>query len=246
MSGPAENLVTSCPQCNSLVGLPSVLSLDATVRCPVCNHKYTLRSRLPQAIPPLELVVGKDDLDDDSEPDGGTIDPTAKLQVNEILRKNAKLNRRRKRRGSSRAERNVSAENAPAETRDVFRGETTGYADFQAAVAGTLIEESPETAGQAGWESAPNAGLKTAGDLAAYERKQAGSRSRHRRSSSSRQSQQWAELVKIALGAVLALPVAQLIIWWGLSIDPLKLAPSVVKYVPFVVPAKVLEANEEK
>jgi hypothetical protein len=50
----------------------------------------------------------------------------------------------------------------------------------------------------------------------------------------------------VILGALLALPVAQLIIWWVLSVDPLQLAPAVAKVVPFAVPAKVLEAEQDQ
>jgi len=245
MSGQFENLVTSCPQCNSLVGLPSVMSLDAKVRCPVCGHKYTLRSRLPQTIPQLELVVQSDDDSDEDEASSSVeIDPTAKLQVNEILRKNAKLSRRRNRRrsggeGGRRQQANTHAEGAPAVGK-----ETTSFKEFQAVAMGTIVDDEPTAAESTDWQANESARLRTAGDLAAYERKTA-SRAKHKRRPS-RKTQQWVEVAKIVFGAFLALPVAQLIIWWGLSVDPLKLAPSVAKAIPFVVPAKVLEAAEEE
>lgn len=245
MSGQLENLVTSCPQCNSLVGLPSVMSLDAVVRCPVCGHKYTLRSRLPKTIPQLELVVQSDASDDEDSPSPVEVDPTAKLQVNEILRKNAKLNRRRQRRGSrSEGERRQPIDAAHSSNAPTVARDSTSFNDFQAATLGTVIEEDPNAVGSMAWQPNEGDGLKTAGDLAAYERKVA-SRSKHKRRPS-RKAQQWIEIAKIAIGALLALPVAQLIIWWGLSVDPLKLAPTIAKSIPFVVPAKVLEAAEEE
>lgn len=244
MSGQFENLVTSCPQCNSLVGLPSVMSLDAMVRCPVCGHKYTLRSRLPQTIPQLELVVQSDDSDADETSSSVEIDPTAKLQVNDILRKNAKLSRRRNRRRSSseggrRQQAEISADGPPAVGK-----ESTSFKEFQAAAIGTIVDDEPNAGESTDWQANESAGLRTAGDLAAYERK-AASRTKHKRRTS-RKTQQWIEILKIAFGAFLALPVAQLIIWWGLSVDPLKLAPTVAKAIPFIVPAKVLEAAEEE
>jgi uncharacterized Zn finger protein (UPF0148 family) len=243
MSGQSENLVTSCPQCNSLVGLPSVMSLDARVRCPVCGHKYTLRSRLPQTIPQLELIVQSDDSDEETS-SSVEIDATAKLQVNDILRKNARLSRRRNRRRSSseggrRPQVEASATGAPS-----IGQESTSFKDFQAAALGTLVDDQPTAGESTEWQANERAGLRTAGDLAAYERKAAfRTKPKHR---PSRKSQQWIEIAKIACGALLALPVAQLIIWWGLSVDPLKLAPTVAKAVPFVVPVKVLEAAEEE
>ena len=46
------------------------------------------------------------------------------------------------------------------------------------------------------------------------------------------------EFTKIVLGGLLALPVAQLIFWWGVKTDPIKLGPKVSKIAPFVVPAQ--------
>lgn len=46
------------------------------------------------------------------------------------------------------------------------------------------------------------------------------------------------EILKVVLGAVLAIPVAQLMIWWWVSVDPLNLGPAVSRVLPAVVPAK--------
>lgn len=51
------------------------------------------------------------------------------------------------------------------------------------------------------------------------------------------------DFLKFVLGAVLAVPVAQLVLWWLFAQDPLGIAPTVGKYVPFIVPAKVLPAE---
>ncbi len=47
------------------------------------------------------------------------------------------------------------------------------------------------------------------------------------------------DLLKIIVGGLLALPVAQLILWWMFTQDPLALAPTVHKYAPVLVPAKL-------
>lgn len=255
MSSPIENLVTSCPQCNSLVGLPSIMSLDAVVRCPVCHHKYSLRARLPQQIPQLELVVESEEAE--GEPSGSlAIDPTAKLEVSEILRKNAKLSRRRRHRRSHReSERHIQdalPTSAPDNLVVVGEKETTSFADFQNAAA-PPSNDHRRSRSRPGPSSTPQSGnveitkLQTAGELAAYERQTARRSSSQRRGSASSRanSEQWIEIGKVVLGGLLALPVAQLIIWWVLAVDPLQLAPSVAKVVPFVVPGKVLEAEQE-
>lgn len=49
------------------------------------------------------------------------------------------------------------------------------------------------------------------------------------------------ELVKVMVGGLLALPVAQLIIWWALGLDPFRMGPAVGRYVPFIVPSRLAE-----
>ena len=53
------------------------------------------------------------------------------------------------------------------------------------------------------------------------------------------------ELWRIVLGGLLALPIAQLILWWGFAVDPLGLGPKVYPYAPAVVPAKVFRPAVE-
>lgn len=43
-------------------------------------------------------------------------------------------------------------------------------------------------------------------------------------------------VIKVALGGLMAAPLAQLILWWAFSKDPVKLGPKVSPYVPWVVP----------
>lgn len=47
------------------------------------------------------------------------------------------------------------------------------------------------------------------------------------------------EMAKVVLGGMLAIPVAQVIVWWLIGLDPLNIAPSVGRVIPFVVPAKL-------
>ena len=58
------------------------------------------------------------------------------------------------------------------------------------------------------------------------------------------------ELLRIAFGCLLAIPIAQMILWWAFSADPAGIAPTVHQYVPLLVPAKVYEpevvAEEEQ
>jgi hypothetical protein len=45
------------------------------------------------------------------------------------------------------------------------------------------------------------------------------------------------ETIKIVFGAIVALPVAQLILWWVFAVDPAGLAAPTSQVLPFVVPA---------
>ena len=48
------------------------------------------------------------------------------------------------------------------------------------------------------------------------------------------------------IGALLALPVAQLLIWWVFGKDPLNLGPTVSGVIPAVVPADLQEAADDQ
>jgi hypothetical protein len=60
---------------------------------------------------------------------------------------------------------------------------------------------------------------------------------RSKRKQASRGNSSITEALKIVFGALLALPVAQLIIWWGFGLDPLVIGPSVSQFAPVIVPA---------
>ncbi|HMO14704.1 MAG TPA: hypothetical protein PKD64_12635 [Pirellulaceae bacterium] len=52
------------------------------------------------------------------------------------------------------------------------------------------------------------------------------------------------DALKIVLAGILALPVAQLILWWLFAHDPLSLAPRVHSFAPFLVPAKMVQRED--
>lgn len=207
LTGQSESLLTSCPQCNAVVSLPSIVSVDAQLRCPVCSHRFRLRNFLPESIPQLEVIFDTEDSSADSNANGSgfndstpgvNVNPMEKLAVSDVLRKGAKRKTRRHR---------SSDDHQPAEP--------------------PVTRSEPE--------------IKTAGEMAQYQSRNAVRRpaTRHR---SSRQKA-LIETIKVGLGAMLALPVAQLIIWWGLGVDPLQFGPTVGKAVPFVVPAALRDSG---
>ena len=53
------------------------------------------------------------------------------------------------------------------------------------------------------------------------------------------------EVIKIVVGAMLAIPISQLLLWWFLSFDPLKAAPMVEKVIPALVPNALRSPRNE-
>ena len=45
------------------------------------------------------------------------------------------------------------------------------------------------------------------------------------------------------LGGLMALPVAQLMIWWILGTDPIGIAPEISRVIPMVVPPDLREGD---
>ncbi len=72
---------------------------------------------------------------------------------------------------------------------------------------------------------------------------------RHKKNEKKRQfekkSNPLVEFGRIAFGAVLAIPVAQLVLWWVIGIDPFTIAPKVSEYVPIIVPASLQPKSED-
>ena len=79
-----------------------------------------------------------------------------------------------------------------------------------------------------------------------------GSRKRSSRKKKKKEANAGKEFIKIAFGGLLALPIAQLVLWWGLNSDPLNLAGPTSSIASFVVPPKLRpivipeEETEEK
>jgi hypothetical protein len=54
-----------------------------------------------------------------------------------------------------------------------------------------------------------------------------------------RRKSSWTSMVPVILGGFASIPVALLMIWYLLGTDPLKLAPSVSRYFPWIVPTQM-------
>jgi hypothetical protein len=68
---------------------------------------------------------------------------------------------------------------------------------------------------------------------------------RQRRMREERKRNPVIEVIKIILGGLLAFPIAYLILIWGVGQDPLNLGPTISKSIPFAVPKKFQQSDDQ-
>lgn len=205
-----------CLSCAKLVKLPADPDPNATVRCPRCEETYPIGSLLASEIPELEIV--QDDPSPDSDSSSGEFSSEVDIDRESRFVVAPALAKGAKRKSRRRRSSSSSSE---SESR-------TPSADRPAGAT-------------------PSSSSSSNGRSSDSRRSSSGNRSRGRRKSkSSRESGGGFEFAKVILGALLAPPVAQLVIWWGLTLDPLNLGPAVSKIVPAIVPAEFHAIAEEK
>jgi hypothetical protein len=206
-------LLLGCPQCNNLVTLPQAISLQALVRCPLCRSTFHVHTALPSDVPELE-VVGQEFAAATQSPFGNQ---AKRMEEDEMrLSPDEKLP-------------------VAKALREGAKRRRHGRSQAVHVSADTEISQplfDPQMGEQVAAVTEQNqAALMGRGS------------SRGGRSSRSRSNSEsaWIEVAKIVAGALLALPVSQLIIWWGLGLDPFGLAPKVGQVLPAVVPEKLLQ-----
>lgn len=240
----SENMIVgNCVVCEGLVRVPLNANPNSIVRCPRCNADFRLIELLEKAAPILEVV--EDQIVEESElrkprfvpildntppqPDGRK--PGDKFVVSPILQKNSKRKKHRRRHRSS--------ENSGSPTQ---KSNPTGPAVGDPVRS---VEPSHHSApSRATVQTSATPGVEKSNDVRAVQRP-AKRRPKSRKVSisssninSNSSSSRGVEIAKIVLGAALALPVAQLLVWWFAGTDPLNLGPTVSQIVPFVVPAE--------
>ena len=205
-----------CLGCTKLVRLPAEPDPNAMARCPRCGETYQIGELLDAEIPELE-VFG-------SAPQSSSTGPA----IVSFEPKN---------------------ENEPVET--VPKDEFNRFVVAPALAKGAKRKKHRRSRSSS--ESKSSGAIKPnlkQSDRSERRSSSGSSRSSSRSSSSRRTSQKadsrFGEVVKIIFGAMMAPPVAQLVIWWVLGLDPLGLGPATSKFVPPLVPAKFhAEKNEE-
>lgn len=204
-----------------MVRIPANSSVKAEVRCPHCDNKFPLAEILEQAVPALEVVESEPmiDTDDGDQP---------KFVIPSQLVKGAKHRRRRRSRRSRTSRESVDQIQVPSGDHEPRK---PGSAEYSTGKGSTMLADIPS--------------LKTVDsddDRSKSSRRDGESGSRSNRGRRSRKAKDKAspmvEVIKITLGAVLAIPIAYLLVFWVFRLDPLQIGPSVSNLAPFLVPAE--------
>lgn len=206
-------IVGHCSFCGGVVRIPINVDVETSVRCPHCSETTQLGTILEAAVPQLEIVGSESD---SAAPE---VDPPYEIRTDlessrekgtkfEVSPVLSKGAKRPKNRRGDRKKKKDRDGTAP-------RGTSANKMD-----GGPLVLE--------GTTEPPTAGV----------RNQAASRRSSRSKRNTFKKPRDFEMVKIVVGALLAFPVAQLLIWWLVGADPLNMGPTVSQYAPAVVPNK--------
>ena len=211
-------IITQCPKCASLVYLPPVVSTRTMLRCPKCQFQYSLESILPTDVPELQIVTGNDSAEQQlhEQSEGANNSGPEIIPVSTKFEVPSILRYGSRRRRPSNEEREKNEASEQTETSEVQQVASSG-------VSGNSVTDAPSIS----------------------HRQRVRRSSRHHRHEFDGRPNGALEVFKVVVGAVMALPVAQLIIWWGLGLDPLGIGPRVGRIVPPLVP-RAIRANDEE
>ena len=219
-SSEAASTFVKCLSCTKLVRLPADPDPNAMARCPRCGETYQIGELLDAEIPELEVLggsatpTGPSIVSFETQGNGKPVETVPKDEQNRFvvapaLAKGAK---RKKRRRSSSSSESKSSSSDKIVVKDTENSERKASS-----------KSSRSSSGSSGSSSRSSSSSR---------------RSSSRRKTPAKPDSGLVEGIKILFGALLAPPVAQLVIWWVLGLDPLGLGPTVSKFVPAVVPAK--------
>ncbi len=235
-----QMILGNCDSCEGLVRIPVNANPNATVKCPRCGETFMLGALLDQLAPAVEFVdppkkrswfAGKEpapepvSIMDLNSTQPVTRKPGEKFAVSPILSKGAKRKKRR-RRSSQRAQTPLSIPKTGKQGVSHNNGEVDIASDVEPSVM--IAERITEACKES---TAASATPETV-------------RRRQTQLPRTKSSRSGLEMTKVILGAMLAIPVAQMLIWWFAGTDPLGVGPVVGKVAPFIVPTEFREETE--
>ncbi len=230
-----EFLFANCEQCHGIIRIPITVRPDSSVSCPHCENQFQLSSVLDQQVPEIQMLDGSSPPTHnitvkDVEIDTGTAikQQDGKFVVPSQLAAGIKKRKRRRRKSSSeRSAEPVSPANGS--TRQLSEADELRIARRE----DRTNRERDKLQQQRNASAARARGELPKGPA----------RGSSRRKSSKRSPV--IEVFKIAVGGMLAIPIAYLLLMWMFSRDPLSLAPTIYDYAPGLVPgALVLDESD--
>jgi hypothetical protein len=241
-----STLVGNCPSCTGYVRVPLDARFDATARCPHCGTTFSISDVLEQ-IPELEIVESTPPekvvpLVDRQPITREPVVERKKFEVPHQLISGSKKKRRHKSQSvSGSGSTSASATKTefalePISTEFMNAGSDSENVDPLAVT----IEPDKTIGGTGSISSARSISSAHAARVRVH------SSQRQRRMREERKSNPVIEVIKIILGGLLAFPIAYLILIWGVGQDPLNLGPTISKAIPFAVPKKFQQPDDQE
>lgn len=245
-------ILGNCISCNGLMRVPVTTDVTHVARCPHCEVRFPVQQLIASAIPAAEIIEGEvaeeitpvvDRVREAPANDGER--PRTKFEVPKQLHDGAKHRRRRRRRSRGSDERKAQAGNRAGGSSGSTGASKTGGGRLKIDTAAVPVASTESMA------AAESAGVKVVDEVptpsSSRERSsRASSRRSSSRRSSSRHEEETAdsaliEWVKIALGGMIALPLAYLGLMWIAGLDPFGLANQINKAAPILVPSSLVD-----
>ncbi len=249
-----QTVVGNCLRCDGLVRIPVAADPSSQVRCPRCSEMFTLGEVLEQAAPSLELVdrpVTKVEQPAENEHASYNAE-NGKFEVPSVIKRGAiRKKRGRRKRKDPRMDKtwkqhssNTDIVDIEIENGDSFQSISVADANGTSQPPKISLDPNPKPAPKLSERERDNARRREASSKSKG-KKSASPRKSKRPSKPNQQRSPAFEFLKIIVGAFLALPVAQLMIWWIVGSDPLNFGPAVSGVVPIVVPEKFRAPTSE-
>jgi hypothetical protein len=221
IAGRRDALITTCPACNQLAQLPAAISIESVVQCPTCKSRYPVRAVLPEDVPELTVVSADGEqlfgpMGTGPRPPQAGMGETARAEDPPQPVVIGRLEVNEILRNGARRKRNRSQ-----------RRESPSTSQESDLVQPLGPPRRKPHHGRPGRSSAGETWDRIV-------------------KNESRVRNPQLEMVKVLVGALAALPVAQLIIWWVMGLDPFHMAPAVRQYLPALVPPSLRQEAESE
>ena len=216
-------------------------------RCPHCTKSFLLSQILDQAVPELELIEDQHDGSDYEVDTGTTKDENGRFVVPKQLRRRSKRSRSGRKKTDNRSrhrETGVAVGNDTINTPDVTVNESI---ELNGSNLAANHEAPSVTNGANGVDLAIDSESSAKSERPRPSSRRRSRRPRRESDSKPRRSKKpnpyksanspAGEILKVAIGGLLAIPIAYLLVLWVFKQDPLKVAPTIVDKAPFLVPS---------